>query len=337
MTNLTKNSLVFIFYFIVLGLFVIYSYALVDPNLTLVSNSAWIQFREAAVQLGYYQRTLSWYLYLSFVLLLGVFYFYFQKNSKNIDPFKLSLGIAVMLLFSYPFLSHDFFNYIFDAKILTFYGQNPYTHKPSDFGADEWLRFMHWTHRTYPYGPVFLLSTLVPSFASFGKFIFNFIFFKALFVIFYLLGVFILQKKDRQTALTYATHPFVIIEGLINTHNDLLAVSLALIGIYYLQKESKVFSTVFFILSAGIKFTTFPLITLQKNARHPFNYGALIMQTAIFGYLTLYREIQPWYFLTFFAFLPLSPKIIRFMNIFLFGLLMSYFPLSDLVSGTKIA
>jgi hypothetical protein len=168
--------------------------------------------------------------------------------------------------------------------------------------------------------------TLVPSFVAMGKFVLNYFLFKALFVGMYMLSVWVLQKIDKKYALIFALHPFVIIEGIINTHNDLMAVALALVGIYYLLKDKKVRSLTFFVLSAAIKFTTFPLISLQKNPKHPFNIGAIIMQTAVMGYLTLFREIQPWYFLTYFAFLPLYPKLIRSSTIFFFGLLLSYYP-----------
>jgi len=87
----------------------------------------------------------------------------FIRNFKRYNPLLISILIGVGLLFSYPFLSHDLFNYLFDAKIVTFYHQNPYILKALDFPSDPWLRFMHWTHRTYPYGPSFLFLTLVPS------------------------------------------------------------------------------------------------------------------------------------------------------------------------------
>ncbi|MFS8160257.1 MAG: hypothetical protein ACMG6E_08635, partial [Candidatus Roizmanbacteria bacterium] len=97
----------------------------------------------------------------------------------------------------YPLLSKDFFNYLFDAKILTFYHQNPYLHKALDYPLDPWLRFMNWTHRVYPYGPAFLPITLIPSFLSFGKLIINFALFKALFALAYIHSTYLLTKMDR--------------------------------------------------------------------------------------------------------------------------------------------
>src|SRR3990167_1810684 len=180
----------FILYAFILCILTLYSYDLVDPNLTLINNSYWVTFREVVIQLGYYQRDTSWFIYLFLIISLFIFSYLFIRKYNTVDPFKIALIVSGILLFSYPFLSHDFFNYIFDAKIFTYYGQNPYTHIPANFADDKWLRFMHWVHRPYPYGPVYLPLSFIPSFLGFGKFILNFLLFKIFTVIFYLLGVY---------------------------------------------------------------------------------------------------------------------------------------------------
>ncbi len=304
----------------------IYSYALVDPNFTLFNSSFWTVFRNFVVYFGYYQRYWSWIVYLILILILFGFYFYFLKKVKKYNPFKLAVLISGILVISYPFLSHDFFNYLFDAKIVTFYFKNPYFYKALDFPTDHWLRFMHWTHRTYPYGPIFLLITLVPSFLSFGKLILSFFLFKVTWSIFYILSVYLLYKLNKKWAMIFATHPLIIIEGLVNAHNDLIGICLAIIGIYYLTKNKNIFGRLFLVMSAGIKYITFPLIFLVKGNKKNINYLILIGITILIGYLTFFGEIQPWYFLSFFALVPYFEKIISWLNIFFLGLLLSYYP-----------
>ncbi|MBI3366235.1 hypothetical protein HY041_01230, partial [Candidatus Roizmanbacteria bacterium] len=187
-----------ILYVMALFGFLFYSYALVDPNLTFINHPVWNQFRNIVLPLGYFQREQSWYVYLALILLFFLFNLFFIKKYKEMDVLKIAFIIGGILLFAYPFLSHDLFNYLFDAKIVTFYHQNPYFLKPLDFPNDQWLRFMHWTHRTYPYGPVFLGLSLIPSFLSLGKFILSFLFFKTTIVVFYLLTVFCLQKMNKK-------------------------------------------------------------------------------------------------------------------------------------------
>lgn len=313
-----------IIYLIVIFLLTVYSYALVDTNLTLINHPFWTVFRNLMVNLGYYQRSLSFLIYLILLIILFFFNNYWIKKGKN--PLTPAFLTGLITLFSYPFLSHDFFNYLFDAKILTFYGKNPYQFTALDFPNDQWTRFMHWTHRTYPYGPIFLLITLIPSFLSFGKFFLSFFFFKVFWFIFYYLMILTLKKINEKKALFLATHPLIIIEGLINNHNDLIGLSLALIGIYFLIiKKRKIISFVFYLLSGGIKYITLPAIILFKNKQKNI-LVSFILTVLILIYLTFFKEIYSWYFLAIFIFAPFYFDFLKNWNLFFFGLLISYYP-----------
>jgi hypothetical protein len=340
------NLFIYWLLYFILIILAIYSYSLVDLNLTFFKSQFWEDFRNAVIQLGYFKRNYSTIIYLLLISFLTFFNLVFLKI--KINPIKVALTTGIVCLFAYPFLSHDFFNYLFDAKILTYYHQNPYLHKALDFPKDSWLRFMHWTHRSYPYGPVFLLISLVPSFLALGKFILNFLFFKLMFILFYLMAVYCLNKMNKKWALLFATHPLVIIEGLISPHNDLIGVSLAIVGIYYLLSNKHVIARLFLILSGGIKYLTLPLIFLNlPRVSHPefisgsikrfrnkfgmtqktdFNKIVLFGQIVILVYLSVKSEIQPWYFLSLFAFLPFYEELILKLNIFFAGLLFSYYP-----------
>lgn len=294
-----------------------------DLNLTLFNHPAWNSFREFIIQIGYFQRSLSIGIYI--FLVLSLFLLQWLAVKARLNPVKTAILIGGVLLVSYPFLSHDFFNYIFDAKILTFYGKNPYLFKALDFPTDPYLRFMHWTHRTYPYGPTFLPITIIPSFLAFGKFILNFLLFKSMFIGFYLLMVSLMDKVNKKWALILAINPLIIIEGLVSSHNDLISLSLGVVGIYYLFSKKDLLSRVFFLLSGGIKYLTLPFLILSRQ-KSILNYLSLFGVIAGLGYLTVRSEIQPWYFLTLFAFLPFFENFISRLNIFWAGLLFSYYP-----------
>lgn len=311
-------------YLILLFLLSIYSYALLDPNLTLFNSQIWTSFRDAMVYLGYYQRQNSTILYISGVILLFVFHYFFIQKSKLINPLKLAFLIGGVLLFSYPFLSHDFFNYLFDAKIVTFYHQNPYLKRGLDFPHDPWIRFMQWTHRTYPYGPSFLLISLVPSFFSFGKFVASYFFFKIMFIGFYILAVFSLQKMNKRWAVIFATHPLVIVEGLINTHNDLIGISLTIAGLLYIVQKKDWLGRFFILVSVGIKYVTLPYLFFANNKKNHLVITALVAGLMI--YWVWSNEIQPWYFLLLFGLLVVNERIINNLFILFAGLLFSYIP-----------
>lgn len=310
-----------------LAIFGIYSYWLIDPNITFFQNHYWVQFRDWAVYLGYYRRDISWIIYLVLLILLFTFHFFLLKKFKNHSAIRIAGIVVIFGCISYPFLSHDLFNYLFDARILTHYGLNPYTHTALDFQKDLWTRFMHWTHRTYPYGPTFLPLTLIPSFLGLGKFSITYFLYKFMNGALYFLAVYFLNKKHKREAIFFASHPLIIIEGLINGHNDLIAVSLGLVGIYLLEKKYNVWSRIFFLVSLGIKYVTLPILFLHSKLQIT-RYMKLLFcfQVAVILYLCYKMEIQPWYFLSFFVFVPFFPQFLEKISIFFFGLLLSYYP-----------
>lgn len=326
MTDFIKKYKPVVSIFLILIIFLtIYSYALVDPNITFINHPLWTHFRNFMVILGYYHRLTSALIFI--FLITGLFVLHLLIGQTQINPLKIACAIGLVTLFSYPFLSHDFFNYLFDAKILTFYHKNPYFFKALDFSTDSWLRFMHWTHRTYPYGPVFLALSAIPSFLSFGKLVLSFFFFKSMYLIFYLLSVMLLARMNNKWALIYATHPMIIVEGLINSHNDFIALSLAAIGIYFFMKRKKsLIGLIIMLFSSGIKYITAPLLLISKNPQTRWISIIFLLQVLILIFITIKGEIQPWYFLALFAFIPFFEKLILRINIFFFGLLLSYYP-----------
>ncbi len=314
-----------ILYGLVLIVLSIYSYSLIDLNLTMFNHPLWEQFREKIITLGYFHRDISWIIYASLVALLFLFHFYFVSRYKKQNGFTLALIIGGILLLAYPFLSHDFFNYIFDARIVTHYHRSPYELFAGFFYDDPWIRFMHWTGRRYPYGPTFLPITLIPSFLGASKFLLNFIFFKMIFVFFYILAVFRLHKINNKWSLYFATQPLIIIEGLVVGHNDLMGVALAICGITYLIQKHKVRGYIFLLLSGGIKYITLPFL-LYSNKNSKINYAIFIIIIFMLLFVGRGSEIQPWYFLAFFALVPFYESILPKINLFFAGLLFSYYP-----------
>src|SRR3989338_1949252 len=170
-------------YIFSLFLLFIYSYTQVDLNLILSSSGVYQSIQNNLTWVGYFNRPLSSAIYIFILFCLFVFYFILVKEVKNGrlkgKKFLFILCISSFLtFFSYPAFSHDLFNYMFDARIVTKYHYNPYFYKALDFPDDSWIRFMRWTHRTYTYGPVWLLTTIPFSALGFGKFVVTLLNFK---------------------------------------------------------------------------------------------------------------------------------------------------------------
>ena len=136
---------------LVIGLF-LYSFTQVDLSLTLSQWSIWQVIQKFFQHIGYFQRPLSTFLYIVIILLLFISYFLFlllahKKKVTRKQIWILVIATSIILTFSYNAFSYDLFNYIFDAKIVTFYHQNPYEQKALDYFNDSWTNFMRSTHR----------------------------------------------------------------------------------------------------------------------------------------------------------------------------------------------
>ncbi len=301
--------------FITFGLLIIslliYSYSQIDLNLTLSSNSVYQQFQSQLIQLGYFHRTASASIYLVLILLLFIFYFLVMKKveQKKISPtsIKWLMGISLILIFAYPAFSHDIFNYMFDAKIVTKYGLSPYFFKALDFPNDTWTRFMHWTHRYYPYGPGWLILSLIPSYLGLGKFVLTLGLFKVLFALFHCLNCYLINKivkklyfgQENLATVFYGLNPLVLIESLLSPHNEVIMLTLVLVSIYLFLSKKGLLSMMSLVISISIKYLSIvmlPLIIWKKNRPRQFLLLSIIIWSLCLIPVILQRTFYPWYF-----------------------------------------
>ena len=186
----------FSYLIVVIGLF-FYSFTQVDLNLTLSRWPPMLVMQNYFQNIGYYQRPLSVFLYIVIVFLFFIFYFLFlwlARIEKIRGIWGLIIATTVILTFSYNAFSYDLFNYIFDAKIITFYQQNPYLQKALDYPSDHMVSFMRSTHRTYPYGPAWISLTIPLSLVGFNVFLPTLYLFKGLIAASFLGTVYFLNK-----------------------------------------------------------------------------------------------------------------------------------------------
>ncbi len=333
-------------YFLTLLFLTIYSYSQIDLNLTLSSNQTYQFFQNQLIQLGYFNRPISTLIYLLLLLLFFSFYliFLYQVKHKKLirkDIFQLIVISCVILLFSYPAFSHDLFNYMFDARIVTKYHLNPYYYSALDFPDDLWIRFMHWTHRVYPYGPLWLLITLPLSYLGYGKFVLTLVFFKLFFVIFHLGNTYIIYKLLTRInpkyslygVVFYALNPLVIFESLVSPHNDVVMLFFLLLTIYLVvAKRNRLLAIISLLFSGAVKFTTLVLLPLFLIPNK--SYKVWLKLTLFFLILpvliqTIYREPYPWYFIILIgvgALIGDSINISIMLSVLTFGLLLRYAP-----------
>jgi len=344
---------------IVLALF---TYAYVDLNLTLTKNTLILNIISKLQYFGYYQRLHATVFY--FLLLLAFYVNYitnlilFIKKRLSLKYLLVStLFITIILIPSYPFLSSDLFNYMFDAKIITTYNLNPYSNKPLDFPNDDWIRFMRWTHRYSPYGPLWLIYSTLPSLLGFGKFLLTLFTFKIFIGIFHILNTLLIYKILQRlknnlsivgTAL-YAMNPVFLIEGVTNAHNDIIHAFFIILSIYFLTYSKILLSTLPIIIGAFVKYlsliTLLPLLIFRFtkfNKIETYIYINIIVYSTFTWIFSTFRvtvpfisagslqtQFQPWYLfwtLPLVSFLPKKTFLLALSIVIGFSSMLRYTP-----------
>lgn len=248
-----KNKLVlllpFSIYYLLITLYSLFSYSLTDPNLIIISWPPYQSFQTLLWQTFFENRHLMTYVFIALILLLFSTYAWMirnlKENNKNYSTPKLLnsyLLLTLPLLLSYNALSHDVFNYMFNAKMVTVFHANPHVKVALDYTYDDWTRFMHNTHTPAPYGYGWTALSLIPSVIGFNKFLPTWLSFRLFSVIsvallFWSLRL-LAQRMNVKLSLTKLAmvflNPLFLLEIISNSHNDLwmmvpAIVSLALV------------------------------------------------------------------------------------------------------------
>lgn len=346
-----KHESPYLIFFLILVLFSFFSYSQVDLNLTLSSNTTYQVLQQRLIWVGYFHRQLSALIFTLLILLFFILYLFFLKQAaykliSNIKAWQLVIISAIIFIFAYPAFSHDIFNYMFDARIVTKYKLNPYYFRALDFPDDSWTRFMRWTHRFYPYGPLWLLITLPFSFLGFGKFTLTLFLFKLMFTFFYIGNSFLIKSiADKLkinsifVLLLFALNPLILIESILSPHSEVLVLFFILLSFLLLLKRHKILSFFVLIVSGNIKFISWILLLpfsyfitkfrLEKNTYKRLTWWYVGFYLLILIPLIIYRQIYPWYLLPLIGLgtLLYESKIVRYLILASsLGATLRYFP-----------
>lgn len=286
----------------------IYSYGFLDFNLTLSSHPLFLAFVAPLQHLVYFDRPLSIQIYAAIMLLMFTSYtgvlIYWKTGKLTKFPWKLFLSVIVVLTLAYPMLSYDVFNYMFHGKILWFYHLSPHTHAPLEFSGDLWLRFMRWVHTPSAYGPVFTAIESPSYLLGLGKFVPVLILMKITMSAFFVWCIYLVGKigeilgftKQRivLSQLLLSLNPFLLLDVIVNGHNDAVMMALFLLSLLYSLKSQLVPSLVSLLLSIGTKYMTaltLPIYLIRSpKIKVWFSFLALLLPV-----LVLLGRFQPWY------------------------------------------
>lgn len=330
-------SVITIFYILISISIFIYSYGFVDFNLTLSAHPLVMGFVSWSQNLAMFHRSTSLYVYLTLIFLTYLLYsITLSIYSPKSFPWKQVVVLALIFALSYPFLSSDVFKYLFAAKELLVYHANPHVIAPQVFEGDTWLRFMRWIHTPSPYGPVMTVLAVPYYLLGFGKFVPALYLFKLDQIFWYLLSIWLIGKiapsRKVWAQLVFALNPLILVEWLVNAHNDAPMIALLLLSLYLLTKSKRFYSVLSLFLSVGIKYVTVfflpAILFYQKiNLRLITNYSLFILTLAPLLYHYSY-QYQPWYvtWIIPFAALSGSRALISLMIAYSLGSFLRYAP-----------
>ncbi len=272
-----------------IGIVGVFSYGFIDPNLVL---SAHVMFSRIA------DRPAAAVIFFVILLVLFAAYLYFLKHPPK---FWVILAAAVMLVFSYPALTYDVFNYIATAKVTYTYHENPYIIMPVEIPNEPNLAFTRAANKTALYGPVWIALSAVPHYLGMGSVWQTIIAFKAMNLAAYLGFCYLIYRVTKKTAnvIFFAANPLVLIEVLMNGHNDIYMMLAALGGLLLWRQNRKVSGFLLFAVSWLVKGATIvllPLLFLKNISTERLLLIAYCLLSFVFFVIAPVREeLYPWY------------------------------------------
>jgi len=170
---------------------------------------------------------------------------FFDRNiitASNKKILACFVFLNLSLLFVWPVSSNDIFSYIYQNRVLSHYGKNPYIVPYSSISNDPFYDLIgnDWSNKTSPYGPLFVsVGAMLSNFTGNNIFLTLFLY-KVLFitantgVLYLLIKIF----KNPNLSFLYAFNPLLIFEFAINGHNDVLVIFLLIFSLFFCFKKN---------------------------------------------------------------------------------------------------
>lgn len=301
-------------------MFTFFSWGFVDANAPLP--------KIALLQPVIYFQTLYptlWYT-VTVAALFGWYFWILYRTKKGLLTSKhvwhLIAGTVAILVWAYPALSNDIFNYIATAKVTFFYRENPYIIMPIDIPNEPMLSFLHAANKVALYGPAWIAMTAIPHYLGVSNLLVTLFTFKIFIVLWYLLLCYLIWNASGKKAWSlafFALNPLVVLSTLVDGHNDVVMMGLALGAFLLLKKKRYIFGIFLFLTSMLIKGATLFLIPVfvwclyglgqkkQMNWQRVWYWSSISMYI-IFFLSPLREEIYAWYFIWPLTFLALLDK-----------------------------
>ena len=273
---------------------------------------AYISFSRRDIFLNHLENFSSSELYNVLIVFVFIFSAYsllfinreFLRVSKKY--YYYILGAILLLCFVIPpFMSRDVAGYMLSADI--FWGRlgNIYL---VNVHISQWAHYLSnlwWLDYPAPYGPLFVIALLPAWLGGLKSFVFGIYIYKLLSLGLFILSAYLLRKMtDTKTFWLYVFNPAILINFVLEGHNDLWIAFLLLVFVY---KKKKVLGKYLSLLGAiFIKYTAVILWPLMWFRDNKFRFKLFIISNlivlsliALFFWIFSVSPLDFWYNLSF--------------------------------------
>lgn len=201
---------------------------------------------------------------------------------------RVALGAVVVANVAFTLgptiVSTDVFGYIAYGREIAMHGLDPYVSPPLALGHDSILRFVYWKHQPSPYGPLFSFASVPLGFASAAVALWAYkLAAGAASVAIAFAVASIARERDldpARAAIFVGLNPVVLFFAVSGAHNDLLAISLIVIGLALALRGIEGRGAGVAVTGAAIKLTVglaLPFIVIAARRRGRALRGAAIV------------------------------------------------------------
>lgn len=228
------------------------------------------------VRIGYFADRADFLpLFIAYFALFVLYLFLCRSRSSIPVLFFLALMLRVVLLFSIPNLSDDFYRFYWDG-LLVLHGINPFDYLPSEVLANPDISvhglnrelFLHLNSREHYtiYPPVAQMVFAISAFLSRGDVYDGAVIMRVFALmaeagsLWVMLRLLPLLNLDKRLFVWYAFNPLVILELTGNLHHESFVIFFVLLSVYWLIKHQDIPAAGSFALAVASKLL--PLILL---------------------------------------------------------------------------
>jgi hypothetical protein len=233
------------------------------------------------------------------------------------------IGLVTALAFlTPPFLTSDPYAYVASSRVLTVHGRDPYDVALRDLApADPFAGYSPWDRRVALYGPLLVLVQTPLGWASSAALALRgpldpppvmlpIMALKIALLAVHLLNLAVIARIQRRRGLDepgtaravwlYAAHPLILLDGLVNAHNDMVVTLLLLLSVLALETGRWLRGYLFTLASVTCKFTTATLLPVYgwlalRNRRPRAIAAMLLLGMAVLGALGAFIQAHPPY------------------------------------------